>query len=434
MTILDQKNRIESRGNIMKFMKKINVIIIAAVLMCSAMMLGACGNETGNVDAGGEREYKVTVKDALGNPYTSGIVVQYLKDGAQVAMQVCDDKGVATKKLEAGDYTVALQFTDDAAGYHYVTEGLNLSADKTELEVVLAKAIMSEPTSIYIGEKGYDAFVVDNGCTYVELKTDERNYYLFTPSIAGTYEFSAVDGANVTLGYYGSPHYVQKMSAAEVVDGKFTVSVSASMIGTGNTGTTVIVVGVDSESATSCVLGINRIGDPEWSVADEPWHIYETTADLSKYTLPAGTNLAEFDLTASSYNLVLNEKDGFYHLNSADGPLVYVNLTEDNKYLASFKNILDRSGVSRYFYAADGTFEKKVSYSECLLEYISFADETTGVYPLTEDLKHIIQNRGEYVGWWDANSQQYLFVNENGNPISEINNEIAWLFMCCYAN
>lgn len=416
-------------------MKKASKFFIATVLMCSAMMLGACGGGEDNTQAGGAKEYKVAVKDALGNPYTDGVVVQFFKDGVQAALQVVNSEtGIATKELEAGDYTVKLQFTDSADGYHYVEEGLTLSADKTELDVILAKAITEEPGSLYVGDGAYDSYAVGTGCTYVELTTGERNYFLFTPREAGTYEFSAADGANVVLGYYGAPHFVQSMNAAEVVDGKFTISVSASMIGTGDTGTTVLVIGVDSDSATECVLGIQRIGEPEWNVSDEPWTIYETTADLSKYILPAGTTLKEFDLTASSYNLVYNEKDGYYHLDSADGPLVYVNLLEDSKYLASFKNILERSGINKYFYDADGKFEKKVSYSECLLEYIGYVDETTGVYPLTEDLKHIIQQRGEYVGWWDVNSQQYLFVDANGNPIPGINSEIAWLFMCCYAN
>ena len=69
-----------------------------------------------------------------------------------------------------------------------------------------------------------------------------------------------------------------------------------------------------------------------------------------------------------------------------------------------------------------------------VLEYIGFADETTGVYPLTEDLKHIIINRGEYVGWFDASHSQYLFKDADGNPLAGINPDSAWLFMCSYAN
>ncbi len=416
-------------------MKRMKRTIIAAVLLCSAMILGACGGGEDDTQTGGVKEYKVAVKDALGTPYTDGVVVEFYQGETKAAMQVVDSAtGIATKELEAGEYTVKLQFTDGAEGYYYEEQGLTLSADKTEIDVILAKAITGEATSLYVGENAYDSYQIGTGCTYTELTAGERNYFLFTPTEPGTYEFSVADGADVTLGYYGAPHFVQSMNAAEIVDGKFTISVSASMIGTGDTGTTVLVIGADTENVTECVIGVQRIGDAEWNVADEPWIIYGTTTVLSKYTLPEGTTLKEFDLTAASYNLVYNETDGFYHLDSADGPLVYVNLTADSKYLASFKNILERSGVSKYFYNANGEFEKKVSYSECLLEYLEYVDEGTGVYPLTEDLKHIIQQRGDYVGWWDTQSQQYLFVDANGNPIPGINTEIAWLFMCCYAN
>ena len=108
----------------MKLMKKINRIIVAAALLCSAMMLSACNSSTGgDTTVSGDREYKVAVKDALGNPYTDGVVVEFHKDGKQVALQVVDQEtGVATKTLEAGDYTVKLQFTGDAAEYYYEEE------------------------------------------------------------------------------------------------------------------------------------------------------------------------------------------------------------------------------------------------------------------------------------------------------------------------
>ena len=108
-------------------------------------------------------------------------------------------------------------------------------------------------------------------------------------------------------------------------------------------------------------------------------------------------------------------------------------LTKDSKYLACFKTILDNTGVVKYFFDEDENFIKKESYSECLLEYIEYADEKSGTYPLTKDLKYILEQRGEYAGWWDADSQMYLFVDENGVKVPGINADIAWLFMCCYA-
>ena len=145
-----------------------------------------------------------------------------------------------------------------------------------------------------------------------------------------------------------------------------------------------------------------------------------------------GAKLENFDLTASGYNLVLNEKDGFYHLDSADGPLVLMYLGKDVDYLACFKTMLDRSGVNKYFFDENGNFLKRETYDQCLLEYFEYMDEDNGVYPLTEDLKYIVQQRGDHSGWWDKNSQSYLFVDENRNMVPGINTEIAWLFMCCY--
>ena len=95
------------------------------------------------------------------------------------------------------------------------------------------------------------------------------------------------------------------------------------------------------------------------------------------------------------------------------------------------KTILDRTGVTRHFFDKDGVFQKKESYTECLLEYISCMDEKTGVYPLTEDLKYIIQNSGEQNGWWDP-QENYIFLEQSGEKVVGINADIAWLFMCCY--
>ena len=423
----------------MRKLKRFSSIIMAVVLMCSAVVMSGCGKDKGkdsNVDANGEVEYKVSAKDALGNPYTSGVIVKFLQDGSQVAMQVCDETGVATKKLKAGDYDVELSFTDGDEGYHYNKEGLKVTSKNNELDVIVAYTTAnSTDRQVYFEQKDFTAYSVLEGCTYVELDTEYRNFYMFTPTVAGTYEISVQDGSNVEIGYYGAPHYIQSVSAAEVKDNKFTVSISASMIGKGDTGTTVIVIGVDAlEGTKNCVLGVERIGDPQHTIEDEPWTIYKKTVDLSKYTLPAGATIGEFDIRASTdaYKLVFNANDGFYHLDSEDGPLVLVRLGVDPSYVACFKTILDKTGVNKYFYDENGEFVKKESYGECLLEYIECVDEEQGVYPLTEDLKYIIQQKGEYAGWFDADGNSYIFKDENGNKVAGVNPEISWLFMCCY--
>lgn len=411
----------------MKLIKKWSILIMAMTLMCIVMGLTGCGEDS---------TYTVTVKDALGNPYSSGVVVQFLQDGKQVAIQACDENGVAKKEFEdGGEYTVALMSTDDEIEFYY-EEGLKITEKEKKLDVIAAYKLSAESTTLYVDSNECNAYEVSTGCTYVDLQTEERNYFLFTPKKAGNYEFSIVDDAKVEIGYYGAPHYVQSKNIAEVVKNKFTISVSESMIGTGDTGTNVFVLGIDvtDDKTKNCVIGVERIGDAVKTLADEPWTIYKKTSELKAYTLPSGAQIQEFDLTKSEkdYEMVYNKKDGFYHLNSADGPLVLVRLAEDCDYIACFKTMLDRTGINKYFFDKNGEFEKKESYSECLLEYIEFADENTGVYPLTEDLKYIIQQHGEYVGWWNIESQGYIFKDLDGNNMTDINADIAWLMMCCY--
>lgn len=402
-------------------MKRFNKMIslLAAVMVVALSLLTGCGP----VDPG----YQVKVVDALGNPYTEGVVVQFMPNGG---MQVVNAEGIAAKDLEDGNYTVELTFTDDKAEYYYDKTDLTLSADKKELTVVLAKLPVTG-SSLTINDAPVDAAAVGLGCTYVTLKKDTRNYFLFTPTMAGTYEFS-LPGSTATLGYYGAPHFVQSHHAAdEPVDGKFTISIKSGMIGTGDTGTSVYVLGVDAGANESATLAIQRIGEPEWDVSDEPWTTYQTTSELSQYTLPAGSSLKEFDLKASGYTLVKDDK-GWYHLDSATGPLVVMLLGEKSTYLDDFKTIVDKSRVGKYFYDEDGKFIRKESYNECLTEYIAVMDEKAGVYPLTDDLKYIIQQRGDHYGWFDEEGTQYLFRDQNGEYLKGINKEISWLFPCRY--
>lgn len=420
----------------MKRKNQAKALALTLLMVLSALLMVACGGNGGG-QSGTDAEYIVSVMDAAGTPVTSGVVVKFMQNGSQAAMQTVNESGKAIKTLTKGDYTVELQFTGSGTKYTYDTENLTLSAEKHEVTVELYNVLGDQTDEVYIKDEYQTLHFVEPGCTAVELNRDSRTYFLFTPTQSGLFEFSVM-GTESAIGYYGTPFAVQEESGKEVVDNKFTISVRDANIGKNGTGTYVIVIGIDP-SETDGVLCIKRIGEPEWSVSDEPWTVYETTAQLSAYTLPAGTKLAEFDLTASTdtYELVYNETDGFYHLGSANGPLVYVQLggteSETAGYAAPFQVILTHENVSRYFYNEDGTFVKKESYSKCLREYIENMDAESGVYPLTEDLKYIIQNRGIQSGWFEPDNKGYLFVDANGGKVPDINNEISWLFMCRYA-
>ncbi len=415
-------------------MKKIAFFAVLALLIG---LLAACngGGQTPNTTTApvsADADYKVTVVDAKGNPYTEGVIVRIVSGGEQVSMQPVDGTGSVTKKLQKGEYTVELMFTDSDATYIYDQSALTMTADKTELTVEVAYGLGGKTMELYRGEGSISAPYVDVCCTQMELTAGERNYFVFVPKQAGTYEISAI-GAVESLGYYGSPHYMGDTTMLPVENNSFTTSIRADMIGSGEGGTSVLVIGIDPGSAKDCILSVERTGDPEWSPEDVPYVVYKTTAKLSPYKLPQGKSLLDFDLTASTdaYKLVLGE-DGFYHLNSAEGPLVLVYLGKDSKYTSCYKEVLTKTGVRKYFYDDKGEFVKRESYDECLREYFTVMDEAAGVYPLTEDLKYIIQNHGGYHGWWDLDSETSLFQDDAGTPLPGINAEIAWLFMCAY--
>ena len=282
-------------------MKK-SLLILLAVVLGMGVLLTSCTTEPESTEA----TYQVSVKDAIGTPYTSGVIVKFMQNGQQVAMQVVDANGVASKTMAKGDYTVELMFTGDASQYYYDTKELVLSADKTTLDVILSQKINENGTTLFAQSKEHTAYSVSAGCTYVTVKANTRNYFLFAPTTEGTYEFS-LPGSSAVIGYYGAPHFVQELSAAEVKDNKFELSVSASMIGTGDAGTSVFVIGIDGgDTDSNCILAINRTGNAKKTIEDEPWIEYKTTTTPTKYVLTPGSVLSEFDITAptATYQLV----------------------------------------------------------------------------------------------------------------------------------
>lgn len=412
-------------------MKKIKALLLVMCMLLSLVSLAACQDGQGSTDNGTEAAYKVKVVDGAGAPYTSGVIVRFLKGTEQVAMQKVDENGVAEKTLEKGDYTVELMFTDDAEKYYYDTEGLTLSSEKTELEIVLYYTPSAESQTLSAQGKEYEAYRVSTGSTYVELTVGDRSYFLFSPTEAGTYKFS-VSGEGVQIGYYGAPHFVQEINVAEdLEDNAFTQSISADMIGTDGTGTATLVIGIDSESAAQCALTIERIGDPAWSLSDEPWTEYVCKNEIKSFTLDIkdGQKLTYVDIRGKTddYNVVYNEADGYYHMNSADGPVIYLNLGKDAPN-ASLQVVIMGDGaaggapIRKYFFDENEEFVKKEDYTEILMDYFDNMDETYGVYPLNEDLVYIIENGCS--SWWDSESPNYIF--DNCNP------ELGWLFACCY--
>ena len=420
--------------------KRFRALSLCVLMVLSLVLFCACENEevkpTESVDSS-ELDYKVTVVDGSGAPYTEKIVVKFMQGEEQIAMIPVDADGVAQKVLPKGDYTVDIMSTDPDASYYFDRQAAVLSADSSSLELVLAKEMGQLFETVSVDDASSDAYYVSEGTTHVSVADGDRNYFLFVPERAGTYEFWASDESTIGI-YGGSVHFILPNSTHEMVDGKIQLSVQPSMIGSGETGTTVYVICVDVPEGTSdLMLNVFCTGGPGWSFTEEPWTNYVPKAEIQDFVLPEDVTLKKFDLTADSseYELVLSQTDGYYHLLTEDGPVVYVQLSEP-MYGISMMNmvgeivyqdgVLMQTGTAPFRYSYDNGQDDffKEDYTDAMRQYVTARDKTTGVYPLNEDLYYMLPLGIESMGWCRKDTVNYLFHDLDG-----VNDEISWMFL-----
>ena len=194
-----------------------------------------------------------------------------------------------------------------------------------------------------------------------------------------------------------------------------------------NLNSTEYLFGVVGEGKGDGVFKIEKVSDIDLSPEELPYTDYKKTQNIEKFTFGGG-NLVNFDITNLLYSAVYNEADGYYHLNSKDGPVIYIRLTVPTAYTESLEKICETQPFQHYLYDDDGKFTGKISYISMMNEYFAAADDTAGIYPLTNDLAVCIKDMGNYLGWFKpaaAGEEHIIF----GNTIITDN---VWLFACCY--
>ena len=362
--------------------------------------------------------YMVTVEDYYGNPMT-GVVVSLVKDGTMVAMQQVNDQGVVSIQLEDGEYAVSLAFTDGQVR-HY--QPVTLTPEKAAATVRVAQNVSDTTANLY----GNPTHFVNVGGTYVTLQADIDNYFLFAPEEEGIYKFTTSDPSAVISYWGGNLHFIWNQTAnTDFANNAFTREVKTENLGITH------VIGVTG--AEDAIIEITRIGGPTYDpIRESAWVSYELSWLPTTFTMPAGTTLTNVDVTGSSdyYKLVLNEDDGFYHVGSADGPVLYMNLGTEAPYVSMY-NMLGLSGFGGtrfgcYFFDENGEFLYKESYNDGMIMYVQKA--SGGMYPVTPDLAYMMQMGGADKGWWDETNPNYLFTELT----APVNKEIAWMFACCF--
>lgn len=394
----------------------------------------------------GAYTYTVTVTDIFGAGQKN-IGVMFMKDGVPEKVLNTDADGKAVLGTDQeGSYTVELVFTGKE--YYYDKAAAVLTPENKNLTIKLVANMDesdSEPLYILNDNPAYNLYV---GGTRVKLGMGKPNfsaeyenncYFLFTPKTAGTYQISV--SPTVALSLWGTTSFVSPWTDM-VVDNVVTFSISE-----GSVGFTTYVIGLKGDTEiTDVVVNIARIGDPEFSIADQPWTEWETGTKPNAnwknevglvdqggayYTLSGKPTYVDINAATGSYTLYYDEAKGYYRLGK-DGPAVLVDLNVQ-RFVPLYERVNGNgqyggSAVTRYFFDSTGKFLRKENYTEyiqgCFTEVNLDSNNESGYYVLTKDMMYVLQNG--FAQWWDPTSDNYMEGFATANP------EYAWMFACCY--
>ena len=396
--------------------------------------------------------YTVNVVDGNGYPVTGGVVVTW--QGSTVTNKTINNaSGSVTADLKPGDYKVILTLTGAWAGYQY--DAVTVTQDVPAATVQIAAPIASPPTleETYVGPFAK----VSAGATYVKLNSSQKNYAVYEGTTycffyypiteAGKYTFTTSNGAVISS--WGSNSFFmskQDSDANNMVNVEFKDSHLHS-------GLAVYFAVEVTKDYPSTILLVAKAGEAEYTYQDAPYKAYVGTqtpkvAYQDGKPVAINANIFKLDMGGKQLTYVdmLTDKpvkgeDGFYHLGSEDGPILYVNLGE-NAPFRSMGTLVGAigsygTGLKKVFFDADGNVEttgdpdypfRKEDYTDAMIAYCLHVDAETGVYPLTDDLIYMIQQGGDHLGWYKADNDNYLFAE----TAVEADPELIWMFAVCY--
>lgn len=414
-------------------MRKIITLSILLLALGLCLVFSACngGGEPSEVT------YTISIKDYKGNVPEKSIYVEIFKsvEGAEpefVEMDRLKDDGMYQVTLPASEkYIVNLSSADGEISYD--KSACVLEKSKTSVEITVYDSSESKmdiwvPTESESVE--YEAPIVKEGATMVSL--NGVSYFVFIPTRGGIYKFSYKAEAELYIEYRGSINFVQAQNVADTVDGAFEIEVLDSGIGTSNTGTTTIVIALSGD-CDSAALAVERISDPKPVVPFTDKQAEQVSKDNYHYGLLNYT-LKNVDLKDKTLTVVKGS-DGFYHIGDENGPLVLIRLGTASPYMGALKDVPSLIYVEK---DEGGNEIVKERYNSLINAYLAKCD-SSGVCPLTDELKYVIEKTGAYNGWFEGDNSLFVTSTVDGmgnvttTPMVGIVSANKWLFACCYA-
>lgn len=314
--------------------------------------------------------------------------------------------------------------TDGCVSYEII-----FTSSEVDIEVQKEDYIVSD-TILDLGENYLT--MADNAITTI---------FEFRPSENGIYTFTVSDSAAL-IGYWGATSgYV-----ADYTENKTNVLVYTMDKGVwkliepmDDWGNVIVDECYEEWACPSIMVGISGIegeftltiektGDAEKEeeiVYDEYINVHFPSEDNLVDT--TGEQVNNVDITKPQ--TVVKDENGFYHLGSVDGPMLYVNLISDGfditgPYYSGMGAITlrgqyidDEGNVYNYDFLSAMRAYANVAY---------MCENEDVLYPLTEDLMIFWKAYGTYQGWFNADMSSFEAIDGTQNADS------AWLVSCVY--
>lgn len=310
---------------------------------------------------------------------------------------------------DAGEYTVLIWAYNDSA-FEIVNGTISATLTYTpasgDVEIPKEEYVVSD---ILLG-LGENSLTLD--------ETAITTIYEFTPEETGLYKFTVGDSAAL-VGYWGAgSFFVQDLTENK------TNAMEHELTAVGQS----IMVGV-SNAEGEFNMTIEKVGSTDEFVDVEyiDYIIKHVPQDLYLTDVTDEQIITSVDITKPQ--TVVKDENGFYHLGTVNGPLLYANLMSEN------------FDITQAFFGGYGALTMRGQYTNsegavinydflnAMRNYASViynSDYENGLYPLTEDLMIFLKAFGAYQGWYNQNLTPFEEIK------SEHNAESAWLVSCVY--
>lgn len=229
----------------------------------------------------------------------------------------------------------------------------------------------------------------------------------FAPEQEGAYTISC-EQANVGIASYNDM-WVMIDPTVDTVNSN-TVSWTCTSVGQG------ILIAIEG-GQDRVTVSVSREGEND--TPEEPeWIVYENVVQPEAFVFEGDAQaLLAVNTVDDIVDTAVLGKDGYYHLNTANGPMLYANLDHAKMSLVGASEYGQLKDVQ---YDADGNVTGKTEFNTAFAAYIACMDGNTSLYPLTKDLMAMFVRVGASQKWYGE-----------GGFVGGVADD-AWMYACCY--